>query len=67
MESNGHWVSKVEPVEAPTLKELTEALNSFYENRFIIATQTFAPVQGLKNWAAIVYYKVPPTDSKTTG
>jgi hypothetical protein len=61
MENNTHWISKVACIEATNLAELIESLNKFYEDKFIIATQVWSPVEsGVQMWEAIVYFKVSP-------
>jgi len=60
-DKNKHWKNIVEPVSADSLEELTRKLNAFYEGKFVIATQTFFKIIGMKEvWKAIIYYKVAP-------
>ena len=59
MTENKFWRNQIETFSYPKLSDLQTALNRFYDGRFVIATQVFAPNQtGSAQWVAIVYFKV---------
>jgi hypothetical protein len=61
MTENKFWRNQIETFTYPNLSDLQDDLNEFYKNRFVIATQVFAPNQtGSAQWVAIVYFKVKP-------
>lgn len=60
-DDNKHWTNQVKVICEMNCADLVKALNEFYRDRFVIATQIWSPVQsGDQTWEAIVYYKVPP-------
>jgi len=64
-ENNQYWRNKVIHFCAKSYDTLTQMLNKFYEEHFVIATQIF-PEGKVDDFFvdAIVYYKVPPESSK---
>lgn len=50
-----YWISRVFSIEDINIHSLIAKLNKFYEDKFVIATQTHY----INNkWVAIVYYKI---------
>lgn len=62
MEENKFWQSKVWAIQKNNLFELVKELNSFYKEKFVVATQVFH--ERLKDyterWSAVIYYKEKP-------
>lgn len=59
-EFNKFWRNRIETFSFENESDLQDELNGFYKNKFVIATQVFAPKQTGENWVAIVYFKIKP-------
>ena len=60
-DKNQFWVSKVWCLSHEAAFELVKLLNDFYKDKFVIATQMFAPSEQISKWVAFVYYKEKPS------
>ena len=61
MVDNKFWRNKIEVFSYESISDLQDELNEFYKDKFVIATQVFAPNQtGTDEWVAIVYFKIKP-------
>ena len=61
MEENKFWRNRIEVFEGYGLAALRLALNDFFKDKFVIATQVFPDERfEMRRYDAIVYYKIPP-------
>ena len=56
-EESSHWINRVRSFETITLEEMEDALNEFFNDKYIVAS----PLFNVNNkWYCMVYYRVPP-------
>lgn len=55
------WTNKVRSFETNTIEEMEDALNEFFNDKFIISS----PIMYVREkFVCMVYYKVPPVEVK---
>lgn len=58
-----HWSTKCRSFETDSIEEMEDALNEFFNNKWIVSSPIFDPRKDDK-WRAMVYYKVSPLEIK---
>ena len=63
-DSGQHWRNQIEVFEEYNIVALKKALNEFFKDKFVIATQLFPKeIADERVYDAVVYFKVPPNSN----